>query len=560
MTTTPERPAGSRLRRVARRSGHRALSRFFELGPHRTDYTVEKGIRVPMRDGVELVADHYAPTDDIKILGTLLARSPYGRGFPFSTLYCRLYAARGYHVVLQGVRGTPGSGGEYHPFVHEVSDGADTVEWLRRQPWFTGRFATIGQSYLGVAQWALMTDPPPELAAAVVTAAPHDVRASMWSTGAFTLDDVLGWADVVSHQEHSSTLRRVIWSSGARRRLTQAMADLPLGDSSRALLDGSADWFEPWIEHREPDAPFWEPYDFSTALTRVTTPVLLIGGWQDSFLSQTLGQFEALRDRGVDVALTVGSWTHGQLTTSGAKRVARETLEWLDRHLGGDQSGPARSPVRVQVNGDDWVELADWPPASPSRVLYLAADATLADQPESSGGSSSFTYDPADPTPSIGGPLGLSPDGGYRDDSALAERADVLSFTSEPLASDLYVVGYPVLELLHAADIPHVDLAVRISEVDPQGRSRNVCDGYRRLTVTAEPTIVRIELQGMAHRFPAGSRIRLVVAGGAHPRFDRNLGTGEPLTTGQRLVPATHTVEHGDGNSRLILPATPVRP
>ncbi|MGZ4526448.1 MAG: CocE/NonD family hydrolase [Mycobacterium sp.] len=561
MTTTPERPAGSRLRRTARQSGRRALSRLFGLGSPITDYTVEKGIRVPMRDGVDLVADHYAPTDDTRVVGTLLARSPYGRGFPFSTLYGRLYAARGYHVVLQSVRGTPGSGGEFHPFVDEASDGADTVEWLRRQPWFTGRFATIGQSYLGVTQWALLTDPPPELAAAVVTAAPHDVRASMWSTGAFTLDDVLGWSDVVSHQEHSSRLRRMIWSAGARRRLARAMSDLPLGESSRALLAGSAAWFESWIEHREPDTPFWEPYHFGAALTRVTAPVLLIGGWQDSFLSQTLEQYQTLRDRGADVTLIVGPWTHAQLTTTAARRVAHESLEWLDRHLAGDQPGPARNPVRVYINGDDWLELPSWPPGSSSRLLYLAAGAALVDRPGGSGGSSSFTYDPADPTPVLGGPLGLAPQAGYREDSALARRADVLSFTSEPLPSDLYVVGHPKLELSHAANIPHVDLAVRISEVDSRGRSRNVSDGYQRLTATVEPAAVQIDFQAVAHRFRAGSRIRVLVAGGAHPRFDRNLGTGEPLTTAQRLVAATHIVHFGaDPSSRLILPATPGRP
>jgi putative CocE/NonD family hydrolase len=546
---------------MARQPGRRALSRLFGLGSSITDYTVEKGIRVPMRDGVDLIADHYAPTDNTNVVGTLLVRSPYGRAFPFSMLYGGLNAGRGYHVVLQSVRGTPGSDGEFDPFVYEASDGADTVEWLRRQPWFTGRFATIGQSYLGVAQWALLMDPPPELAAAVVTAAPHDVRASMWSTGAFTLDDVLGWSDVVSHQEHSSGLRRMIWNAGARRRLTRAMAGLPLGESSRGLLDGAAAWFQSWIEHREPDAPFWEPYHFGAALTRVTAPVLLIGGWQDSFLSQTIEQYQTLRDREVDVALTVGPWTHTQLTTTGAKRVVRESLEWLDRHLSGDQPGPARNPVRVYINGDGWVELPSWPPASSSRLLYLATDAALADRPTDSGGSASFTYDPADPTPAVGGPLGLAPESGYRDDSALARREDVLSFTSEPLPSDLYVVGHPTLELSHAADIPHVDLAVRISEVDSKGRSRNVSDGYRRLIAKTDPETVQVEFQAMAHRFRAGSRIRLLVAGGAHPRFDRNLGTGEPLTTAQRLVAATHTVHYGaDGSSRLILPATLGRP
>ena len=512
-----------------------------------------------MRDGIDLVADHYAPTDTAKIAGTILVRGPYGRGVPFSVLYGWLYAARGYHVVLQSVRGTFGSGDVFQPFLNEASDGADTVEWLRRQPWFTGRFATIGPSYPGVAQWALLTDPPPELAAAVITAAPHDVRTSMWGTGAFTLADVLGWSHVVSPRKDGRRLREMIRGVGARRRLVRAMSGLPLGESSRVLLDGSAAWFESWIEHREPDTPFWEPYQFGAALTRVTAPVLLIGGWQDGFLSQTLEQYQMLRDRGVDVALTVGPWTHVQLSTTGAGRVARESLEWLDQHL--TDNGPARSRVRVYVNGDDWVELPDWPPVSSPRVLYLAAGAALVDRPGDSGGSSLFTYDPANPTPVLGGPLTFAPNGGYREDSALARRNDVLSFTSEPLPSDLYLIGHPVVELSHAANIPHVDVAVRISELDSRGRSRNVSDGYRRLIATAEPSTVQIDFEAVAHRFRAGSRIRLLVAGGAHPRFDRNLGTGEPLTTGQRLVAATHTVHHSaDVSSRLVLPTTRTRP
>ena len=94
---------------------------------------------------------------------------------------------------------------------------------------------------------------------------------------------------------------------------------------------------------------------------------------------------------------------------------------------------------------------------------------------------------------------------------------------------------------------------VRVSEVDAKGRSRNVSDGYRRGTPTSGT--VTIELDAVAHRFRAGSRIRVLVAGGSHPRFARNLGTGEPLVTGRRLRPATHTVHLGDGASRLRLPA-----
>src|SRR4051794_14724157 len=145
-----------------------------------------------MRDGVDLVADHYVP-DTSAPAGTLLVRCPYGRAFPFSNLFGAVYAARGYHVIIQSVRGTFGSGGEFTPMVHEVADGADTAAWLRTQGWFTGSFATIGLSYLGFTQWALLMDPPPEMAAAVIIVGPHDFSESSWGTGAFTINDFLGW-------------------------------------------------------------------------------------------------------------------------------------------------------------------------------------------------------------------------------------------------------------------------------------------------------------------------------------------------------------------------------
>lgn len=105
-----------------------------------------------MRDGVELLADHYRPLTPTPA-GTLLVRAPYGRRFPFTIFFGSIYAARGYHVVFQSVRGTFGSGGTFTPMVNEVADGIDTAAWLRKQPWFTGTFATIGLSYLGFTQW-----------------------------------------------------------------------------------------------------------------------------------------------------------------------------------------------------------------------------------------------------------------------------------------------------------------------------------------------------------------------------------------------------------------------
>ncbi|ODQ87449.1 hydrolase [Mycolicibacterium flavescens] len=533
----------------------RTVSRLLRLPPHTTGFTVNR-VLIPMRDGVELRADHYAPAT-AEPAGTLLVRCPYGRGFPFASLYAGIYAARGYHVVFQSVRGTFGSGGEFNPMVNEIADGADTVAWLREQDWFTGTFATIGLSYLGFTQWALLVDPPPEMKAAVITVGPHDVSGPRWGTGTFGLSDFLGWSHLVANQEDPNRIRALVRQLRSRRLLARAMSKLPAGEAGRALLGDGAPWWESWLEHPEPDDPFWTALNLRRALDTTEVPVLLIGGWQDLFLEQTIDQYRRLHERGVDVGLTVGSWTHTHLMTKAAPTTIRESLDWLGAHLGGARRSRPQ-PVRAFVNGHGWTELPEWPPQMPEVVRYLQPGGRLGDAvPPETAAPSSFTYNPEHPTPTIGGRL-LSPEAGYRKDAKLAQRPDVLSFTGDRLPTDLYVAGSPVVELAHSCDNPHNDLFVRISEVDAKGRSRNVSDGY--VGAATDSGTVRIELDPVAHRFRAGSRIRVLVAGGSHPRFARNLGTGEPLGAGSRLVPATHSVHLGDGASRLVLPAGPQPP
>lgn len=541
---------------VKRLASH-ALSRALGLPPRTTDYAVLPGLRVPMRDGVDLIADHYAPRTATPA-GTLLVRCPYGRGFPFSTLFGAVYAARGYHVLVQSVRGTFGSGGDFTPMIHEVADGADTVAWLREQSWFTGTFATIGLSYLGFTQWALLMDPPPEMAAAIICVGPHDFSESSWGTGAFSLNDFLGWSEMVSRQEDSNRLLGALMQRRARQRVARATNQAPMGGAGRTLLGAGAPWWESWVEHPDRQDPFWEPLRLTDALDRVDAPVLLVSGWQDLFLDQTLAQYRHLRGRGVTTALTVGPWTHTQVMTKGAPTVIRESLAWLDAHLGG-RAVPDRSPVRAHVTNGDWLDLPSWPPQMAEHVVYLQPAHGLSDAPaDGSAPPSTFTFDPADPTPTIGGRL-LSSEGGYRDDARLAIRPDVADFTGDPLPADLYLVGNPVVELSHSCDNPHNDVFVRLSEVDQHGKSTNVSDGFCRLTT--DSGMVRLELDAVGHRFPAGSRLRVMVAGGSHPRFARNLGTDEPPVSGTTMTPATHTVHHGaGGQSRLVLPAGPTPP
>ena len=516
-----------------------------------TEFSVHRDVRVPMRDGVELRAVHYAPATPDPA-GTLLVRTPYGLKWPLTSLYGSIYAARGYHVILQSVRGTYGSGGEFEPVVNEAPDGHDTAAWLREQPWFTGSFATMGLSYLGFTQWALLADPPPELKTAIITVGPHDFHDVTWGRGAFAVNDFLGWSYGMAHREDPGRLRGIIRGRRAGKAVETAAGTAPMDAAARGLLGTGARWYESWLANPDPDSPYWPPRRMTAALDRLEIPVLLITGWQDVFLDQTLLQYRHLRDRGQNVAMTVGPWTHGHLTRRAAGLVGRESLDWLAVHLGGKRQ-PARSGVRAHIAGHGWAELSDWPPPASDQVLYLASDGELSATAPAPAAAVSFTFDPADPTPTIGGRL-LSATGGYRDDTALARRSDVITFTGPPLSSDLTVLGPPVVELAHSCDNPNHDLWIRLSEVDAKGRSHNVSDGFQRFTASAGA--VRLELDDIAYRFPAGSRLRLLIGGGSFPRFARNLGTDEPAISGATMVPATHTVALGP-DSRLVLPVQP---
>jgi hypothetical protein len=504
-----------------------------------------------MRDGVELAADLYLPGGEPA--GTLLVRGPYGRGLPHSVLMARVWARHGYRVLFVSSRGTFGSGGEFDPMRTEAQDGQDVVAWMREQPWFTGTFATLGLSYLGHTQWALFADPPPELAAAVIAVAPHDFARHTWGTGALN-QDLLEWSDMVAHQEDGGVAALRSQATRAQR-LRPVFDGLPLADVADAHLAGRAPWYRERVTRPDLDDPYWAPTRHGDALDRITVPVLLHSGWLDLFAEQTMQQYARLRERGVDVALTVGPWTHVELVGKGARTTTREALDWLDEHLArrGGRRRPA--PVRVYITGaDEWRDLLAWPPATTPLTLHpWPGGGLVAAEPPVDGAPSSFTFDPADPTPTLGGPTLAQ--GGAVDDGPLAARPDVLAFTGAPLERDLDVLGAPRVELDHATDNPHADLFVRLSDVDRKGRSRNISEAYLRLDPARGSEPVVLALRDTAHRFRAGHRVRLLVAGGSHPQFARNLGTGEPQATGTRLLPCLHTVRHGaGGTTRLVLP------
>jgi uncharacterized protein len=537
-----------------------AMSRRLKLGPARNKVTISRSVRVPMRDGTILLADHYAPAGAVS-RPTVLMRCPYGRGWQFAML-ARVFAERGYHVVLQSSRGTFGSGGVFAPGVHEAADGQDTVVWLRDQDWFDGRLAAIGASYLAFAAWALALEQPPELFAMAVWISPHDLAAVGFGNGAFQLSSLLGWSDLMAGQERYGAARLVWRTLTTDKRLTPMMNRLPLTATGAEISNDGAPWYGEWLAHPDRADPYWTGYSAAAALDRVTVPTLLISGFHDFFAEQTMQQYQSLRKRDVPTGLTVGPWTHMTLDMG---VVARETLAWLDAYSDGD--GKARPyPVRVWVSGlDQWREGQDWPPADAVPLTwYLRGAGGLVTDP-ADGGAGTFRYDPADPAPAVGGRT-LSPhNAGSKDNTTVEARADVLTFSTEPLERPVEVAGVPVVRLFVSSDNVHHDIFARLCDVDEHGTSHNLTDQLVRAdpgeVVAGELRELSIALTDVSHVFLAGHRIRLQLTGGAHPRFARNLGTDADQITSDATAPVTHQIHHGAGHpSALTLPVVAEAP
>ncbi len=535
------------------------VGRLLKLPPAQTrEVVIERNLRVPMRDGVTLLANHYAPRGG-ELRPTILVRSPYGRAGFWGTLYGRPFAERGFQVLIQSCRGTFGSGGTFDPFRHERDDGLDTVAWMREQLWFSGEFVTMGGSYLGLVQWAIASCDVPELKAI----APH-ITASEFANmqhpgGSFTLADALWWTNQVATQEGGVLMLLASLMGFPRRRLQRAHAHLPLRDADRIAAGRSVPFYHAFVEH-VPGDDWWSGADFSTRLRDVTVPAKLIGGWYDIFLPWQLRDYLTLRAAGHTPHLLIGPWTHGSF--AGMAAAARESLVWFREHLDGDRSMAREKPVRLFVMGaDEWRDYDEWPPRTTRREqwhLHPGRGLAVAPPPESE--PDTYRYDPAYPTPSVGGAL-LTGNAGAQDNRQLEDRPDVLVYTSETLSADLEVIGPVTAELYVRSSLEHTDFFARLCDVSPSGRSINVCDGILRLepdmpTADADGVICAgIELWPTAYRFKRGHRVRVLIASGAHPRFARNTGSGEPMVTAAKLFVADQAVYHDPIHpSHVVLP------
>jgi putative CocE/NonD family hydrolase len=320
------------------------------------------------------------------------------------------------------------------------------------------------------------------------------------------------------------------------------------------------DFYHLWLEHPEKDDEMWSSIVEHLRPERVTAPAHLVGGWYDFFLRGMLRDYAKLKAAGQQPYLTIGPWHHFSALFSFAD--LREGLRWFDAHLKGEAGRLRREPVRIFMLGSNkWRDLPDWPPATAVRPFYLSAEQRLTTSaPTGTAAPYRYSYDPSHPTPSLGGNQ-FSLSAGAIDNRRWEGRADVLTFTSPPLEQDLEVIGEVRLVLYVTSSLEYTDFFGRLCDVAPNGRSTNVCDGLFRVQpglgeCQPDGTLrIEVDMWATAYHFRRGHRIRLCVASGAHPRWNRNSGTGEPLTTCTDLRIANQAVYHdGKHPSALVLP------
>ncbi len=562
----------------------------------RTDFDVP----ATMRDGTVLRANVYRPDDGgAGTYPVLLTRTPYGKDLPFGAnpINSEQAARQGYIVVVQDVRGSFNSEGEWYPFEHEGSDGVDTVAWAARLPGSNGVVATYGMSYVGFTQWAAARDGAKELRAMVpgiTWDAP--VHGIITRDGVLELGTQAWWTMQVGmdklvrrHRGDPQALGRSFYA------LTREFDALPVTGYTELPLESHGPLARLGLDEQVTEAVRGRLDPSVTAPARITgayettdIPVFHIGGWYDIFLDGTIRNFQQMRARGREHQyLLIGPWTHGVfngvigdidfgMSSSGAlldlqTDIVSLQLRFFDHYLKHAANGFELWPtVKYFVMGANVWKASDmWPPAGAvEQVWYihsrgsansLAGDGSLDRSVPENESADTFVYDPADPVPTVGGATLMHPvfRAGPRDQRSIEARQDMLVYTSDPLEVPIEVTGPVSVRLYVSTDGPDTDFVARLVDVYPDGRAIPLTDGVTRLRYRhgatteaeelAEPRRVYgidIDLWATSNVFLAGHRIRLDVTSSNFPRWERNLNTGSGAGSNTEMRRARQTVLH----------------
>lgn len=506
---------------------------------------------VPMRDGTKLVTDVYKRPGDGK-WPALLARSTYGRGKGEADSFVN----QGYAVVIQDVRGMGESEGEkyvFHPdgWREGLMDGADTVAWIKAQPWCNGVVGSFGGSALGITQ-QLCAPATDGLSGQFIEVAPSNMYTQVAYRGGVWGKNLLeGWLAAIQ-QPH----------------LIQVYKEHPRYDT------------------------FWTYYNFEAKAPEMTAPALFVGGWFDIFNQGEIDSFVTReRDGGPGCKgnnYLIMKWSpHGPDTTPDYKhnqnrfdlKISDIRKKFFRKTLQGDaQAMDGVAKVHYYVMGDDapgapgneWRTAETWPPyATTETAFHLGGDALTAAAGDAA--FREFTFDPKNPVMTVGGQNLLIPSGPY-DQRSVSGRADVLKYATAPLEKPLEITGRVTVRLSVSSDCPDTDFTAKLVDIFPDGREILMLDNARRvksregldkvaplLTGPDDIVTIEIDLWSIAWIFNTGHRIGLQISSSNFPRFEVNPNTGDDFPEqAKEMRTAKNRVHSGPvHDSVLLLPVKP---
>ena len=529
--------------------------------PEAKGFPAPKAIEIPMRDGQRLAADLYLPAAEPEgKFPTVLIQTPYNRAAyakPGNEHAGRALLDREHYVyVILDWRGFYGSkaAGSAAGGRARGQDGFDAVEWIARQAWSDGKVGTWGASALGQVQYYTAAAGPPHLVCCVPVVAGYGQSYDGFYHGG------------VFRKAYADNMKLVGWGA-----IAQFAEGHPLCDGLWKLAERAPDY------------------------GKLDVPMLVLTGWSDHGTDGTIATFRRLRAEGgpkarKETRLVVGPWGHcdvdggsvGELKFPEAGgAAARAATQFFDYWLRGlKDNGFEKAPVVrwYQTGANHWREAPDWPPHGVAeRQLYLGADGRLAEmKPDGEAAADELKYDPADPSPTVGGTnfslrvlgaRGSVAAGPFDQRAKVESRKDCLVYTAAPLERELALAGNAKARLFVATDRADTDFAVRLCDVWPDGRSMLVTDGIRRLSLRdslekrsavkpGEVCELAVELPVAAHAFLQGHRIRVIVTGSNYPRFERNPNNGKSEFQADEALAATDQVwRGGERASALVLPA-----
>lgn len=533
-----------------------------------SEYDLRWGVKIPMRDKIELNATLYLPAR--RSLGEGGPKNPDGSPSKTPVIFTltpyisdtyhprgAYFASHGYAFALVDVRGRGNSGGEFEPLANEPRDGYDVVEWLAKQPFCDGKVAMWGGSYAGFDQWATVKEFPPHLATIVPAAAAHP-GLDFPSPNNIGISYDVQWLTHTSGHTPQNNLfgDQKFWRT---KFLDAYKQHLPFKSLDSFVGNPSVN-FQRFLKHPTADAYYDAMLPTREQFQKIAMPILTITGQYDG---DELGALTYYRDHIANVGpqerakhfLIIGPWDHAGTRTptdevAGVKfgpgaivdlnDLHRQWYDWTMKtgakpaFLKNQVAYYLLAPGNSGSNGEwKYADRFEMLTANP-KTFYLDSKNGDANGVFSSGalnekqpsiGTDTFVYDPMDlhRGENVEGTDPKEKTAAIDQTFALSIGKDGLVYHTDPLPNETPLVGCPAVNLWVSIDTPDVDLECDLYEIQPDGTSIALWSDLRRLRyrdslreakLVKPGEIVRCNFDPglfVARRLMKGSRLRLVV-------------------------------------------------